>query len=420
MRILYVIHQFFPEYRTGTERVALNIARCMQNAGHYVHILSCSVQGDLPSTTPSNEIDDAYDYVWQGLPVTCVARARTSELADVGFWVRPRLVREIVDWIAIHRFDCAHVMHTMRMASALRAVQSANLPIIVTATDFFAGCYRINLMTKAGARCPGPDRGNRCSVDCADPRWSDVLLARRYEQARDWLASASERVAPSDYVADTLGSIFPGLPFRVIPHGVSMTGRLRIHAPENVSGGRPLRFGYVGAMIEHKGLIVLLEAFRQVPSRDISLVVFGGSFGDSHYARAVRDLSALDDRVEIRGELPHEALCNELLTLDVLCLPSQVPETFSMSFHEAKAAGVPALVSDLGAPAADVLHSGAGLAIRADDVAAWRDAIALVAENPNLPAKWSKSLDLPSRIEEEAFFYESLYRRYVGPADRQC
>ena len=392
MRILYVIHQFFPEFRTGTERVALNIARCMQHAGHYVHILSCSVQGELASTTPSNQINDAYDYVWQGLPVTCIARARTSELADVGFWVRPRLVHEIMGWIATHRFDCAHVMHTMRMASALRAVQNANLPIIVTATDFFAGCYRINLMTKAGERCAGPDQGRPWSVECADPRWSDVLLARRYEQARDWLTSASERVAPSDYVADTLGSIFPGLPFRVIPHGVSMTGRFRVHVPDNGGEGRPLRFGYIGTIIEHKGLMVLLQAFRQVPSRHISLIVFGGSFGDSDDARAVRELSALDNRIEIRGELPHEALCNELLTLDVLCLPSQVPETFSMIFHEAKAAGVPALVSDLGAPAADVLNSGAGLAIRADDVVAWRDAIALVADNPHLPAKWSKAL----------------------------
>lgn len=117
----------------------------------------------------------------------------------------------------------------------------------------------------------------------------------------------------------------------------------------------------------------------------------------------------------MRGELAHETLCNELPTLDVLCLPSLVPETFLMSFHEAKAAGVSALVSDLGALAADVLHSGAGLVIRANDVSAWRDGIALAAESPTLPTPWSKSLSLPARIEEEAFCYESLNRQHVIP-----
>ena len=44
MRILIVLHQFFPEFSGGTERVALNLARTAQRAGHHVRVLACAVQ----------------------------------------------------------------------------------------------------------------------------------------------------------------------------------------------------------------------------------------------------------------------------------------------------------------------------------------------------------------------------------------
>lgn len=421
MRILYVIHQFFPEFRTGTERVTLNIARSMQRAGHYVHILSCVVRRDAIMADPSERIGDAIDYVWNGLPVTAISRDRLAALAEIGFWAHPLLIREIAAFMTSSQFDCIHVMHPMRMAAALRAAQLAALPVVVTATDFFAGCYRVNLVAESGHLCAGPAEGRRCATECPDPRWSDALLTRRHAQARAWLTSASERVAPSAYVAATMATIFPDLPFRVIPHGVTMdaaAGDDTDAAPGDADGHAPspghIRFGYVGTIVPHKGLLTLLQAFQQVDSPGISLSIFGGTYDGSDYANAARDLAGRDRRVKWCGEVAHRDLCRALGELDVLCLPSQVPETFSMSFHEAKAAGVPALVSDLGAPAADIRNSGAGMVVPAGDIGAWRDALAAVAGQPDLRACWAAALNLPSRIEEEAFFYESLYRQYVG------
>jgi len=95
---------------------------------------------------------------------------------------------------------------------------------------------------------------------------------------------------------------------------------------------------------------------------------------------------------------------------DLICLPSLVPETFSLALHEASALGIPALVSDLGAPSAHVALHGGGLVLALGDAEVWADAIRQVIGNPDQIATWKACLPLPLRVEEEGFYYDSLYR----------
>ena len=69
------------------------------------------------------------------------------------------------------------------------------------------------------------------------------------------------------------------------------------------------------------------------------------------------------------------------------------------------------LVSDLGAPAEQVAENGCGLILPCANAKAWADALSLVEQDPSLLAEWRKRLFLPLRIEEEAFFINSLYLR---------
>ena len=58
MRILLIVHQFFPEFGGGTERVALQLARMAQRAGHHVHVLAGTMDArkaggaELPGLPP--------------------------------------------------------------------------------------------------------------------------------------------------------------------------------------------------------------------------------------------------------------------------------------------------------------------------------------------------------------------------------
>jgi glycosyltransferase involved in cell wall biosynthesis len=412
MRILFIVHQFFPEFSGGTEHVAFNLARMAQKAGHHVHVLASTVDpvrsGAIPAARPFAGCLRAGPH---GIPVTFIPRAMLPPAADIGLETGPQLVAALAQWMDDERFDIAHVMHTMRMGSAVLAAQRCGLPYVLTLTDFYLPCAQINLVTLGGDACSGPEEGRRCARDCLAPPWTADSYAQRYRQASSLITAAAERVAPSAYVAERYRDAFPGLPLRVIPHGIDLIA-LSAAAPEKAQPAGPgLRLAYVGGVIPQKGLDVLLRALALLPGCDLSLKVIGGFHGNPGFHSEVRALAAADPRVSLIGALKAPEVFAALKEVDLLCLPSLVPETYSLALHESAAAGVPAIVSDLGAPAELVAQWGSGRVVARGEPRAWAAAIESVVDEPSLLAKWKQALPLPLRVEEEAFFYESLYRR---------
>jgi glycosyltransferase involved in cell wall biosynthesis len=411
MRILFILHQFFPEFGSGTERVALNLARMAQRAGHHVQVLAGSVDplatGAVPVAAP---FTGCFRLTYQGIPVTLMPRRMLPATADIGLDADEALAGPLSAWMLEQRFDIAHVLHTMRTATVVLAAQACGLPYVVTLTDFFVPCARINLVTCNGKACDGPEGGRHCARACLTPPWTPESYRRRFEQATALLAGAAERVTPSEFVARRYRDAFPGLAFRVIPHGIDLVA-LAAGAPAAREPGGPLRLVYAGVLIPQKGLAVLLRAIARLPGRPLTLTALGAALGDPGYHREVRTLVQADPRVELLGALQATQVFAHFRQADLLCVPSQISESYSLVLYEAAAAGVPALVSDLGAPAERVAETGAGRVVAHADPHAWAEAIASVLDSPGLLASWQKRLPLPLRVEEEAFLYESLYRR---------
>lgn len=414
MRILIVLHQFFPEFCSGTERVALNLARMAQRAGHHVQVLACAVNPGAIESQPSSALPCALEVVYEGLPVLLVPRAALPITADYSLDVAPDLIDMLCFWMREQRFDIAHVLHPMRMATVVKAAQECGLPYVMTLTDFFLPCSRINLVNLRNLPCRGPDQGQQCARDCKVPPWSEETLKLRFQQASALLASASACVAPSNYVAQRYRDAFAGLPVQVIPHGIDLLALLRHAAPRHTEGlkGDVLTLGYLGTIVPQKGLQVLLKALAALPDLQIRLRVAGGVHGDAAYSETIHRLANGDRRVEMLGQIDAADVASVLSSIDVLCLPSIVPESYSLVVRESAALGVPALVSDLGAPAELMAETGAGQVLPAGDVRAWAAAIEQLHRSPQIIKQWRKVLPLPLRMEEEAFFYESLYRQF--------
>jgi glycosyltransferase involved in cell wall biosynthesis len=412
MRILIVLHQFYPEFSGGTERVSLNLAKAAQRAGHFVEILACSVNPNTANGFASTHLTGARETVYQGVPLTLLPRTLIPASADFSLDTDLTLSENISGWIREKRFDICHVMHVMRMSTAVLAIQHCGLPFILTLTDFFLACPRINLVDLDNRICEGPELGNKCGKHCLTAPWSRDSLVSRFEHARELLSSASFRVVPSAFVADRYRKAFPTCEFQVIPHGIDLLALTlsQVTISGQARSAKKLRLGYVGGIIPQKGLDVLLRALALVPSQDIELKVIGGFHGASAFHRDVLALGKADSRVEFLGHLDPTRVFEEMQQLDLLCLPSLVPETFSLALHEASALGVPALVSDLGAPGAHVAHHGGGQVLAFGDAAIWAESIRQVIENPDKITTWKARLPLPLRVEEEGFFYDSLYR----------
>ena len=415
MRLLIVLHQFYPEFSSGTERVALNLAKAAQRAGHYVRVLACAVNPEAKHGAASRTLAGALESVWEGVPVTLLLRTLLPASADYSLDVAPELVEPLAAWMKGERFELAHVMHTMRMGTAVAAMQQGGLPYILTLTDFFLACPRINLVTLGNQLCDGPQGGKKCGKDCLNAPWSRETLVRRYESAQQILAGASVRVAPSEFVAARYRAAFADCSVKVVAHGVDLLALMGHEAPSRAET-TTVTLGYVGSIIPQKGLVVLLRALARVKAPTLRLKVVGGFYGADAYRQEVMALVRADSRVKLLGHLQAAKVYEAIRQMNVLCLPSQVPETFSLALHEAAALGVPALVSDLGAPGLQVAAHGGGQVVACSDVAAWAAAMQALAAEPEQIARWQTRLPLPARLEEEAFFYDSLYRTVLHPA----
>jgi glycosyltransferase involved in cell wall biosynthesis len=416
MRILIVLHQFFPEFLGGTERVALNLARTAQRAGHHVRVLACALQADACDGLSASALPGAVDTVYEGVPITLLPRKSLPVTADYSFDCAEALIEPLQSWMRALRFDVLHLIHPMRMATAIKAAQNIGLPYVVTLTDFYWFCNRINLVNLDGQLCSGPQCGQQCAKSCNVPPWDAPSLTHRHRQAAAILASAGACVAPSKYVAQRYQAAFEGLQVKVIPHGIDLLALLRHtqadRAPVVPFGAEPLTLGYIGTIVSQKGLLVLLQALAMIPELPLRLLVAGRIHGDAVYKDHILRLAAADARVNMLGQLDAAGVGGMLQSLDLLCLPSIIPESYSLVLHESAAVGVPALVSRLGAPSDFMSETQAGQAIDAGDPVAWAQAISNVQQQPALLATWRAGLPLPIRVEEEAFLYEALYRQF--------
>lgn len=191
----------------------------------------------------------------------------------------------------------------------------------------------------------------------------------------------------------------------------AMAGRTRaLPAPAvDRSGGTPrfrdgdgLHVGFLGRIVEEKGLEYLVEGFRRL-GPDARLLV-GGDFtkvaGGSVVDR-VRAAIGDDPRVRLLGFVADEELPDFYASLDVFALPSvNSLEAFGIVQVEAMMQGVPVVATDLPGVRMPVRDTGFGTVVPPRDPAAIAEALA----------------ELPGRGLDRAAGAASARERYL--ADR--
>jgi glycosyltransferase involved in cell wall biosynthesis len=120
-----------------------------------------------------------------------------------------------------------------------------------------------------------------------------------------------------------------------------------------------LSLAFLGALLPHKGLQVLLEALEKAALPAVDLAAFG-TVGDPAWAREIyRRAEAIPGlRFRAYGEYGPDELPLLLADVDAVVTPSQWPETYCLVAYEALARGIPVLASRFGA-LPDAIDEGA-------------------------------------------------------------
>jgi glycosyltransferase involved in cell wall biosynthesis len=146
-----------------------------------------------------------------------------------------------------------------------------------------------------------------------------------------------------------------------------------------------LHVGFLGRLVEEKGVEYLVEAFRRIEDPDARLLI-GGELervAGGTVADRVRAAAGADPRVELLGFLPDDRLPDFYASLDVFALPSvNSLEAFGIVQLEAMSAGVPVIAAELPGVAVPVRATGFGRLVPPRDPAALHDALVAIRADP--------------------------------------
>ncbi len=139
--------------------------------------------------------------------------------------------------------------------------------------------------------------------------------------------------------------------------------------PRTTRSQRPFTIGYIGRLVEEKGVHLLLEAAAQLEGDWRLRIVGGGPLREDLEAFAAE--LGIADRVAFIGQIGSTEMPAQYAEMDVLVLPSLTrpnwKEQFGRVLVEAMACGLPVIGSDSGAIPGVV--GGGGLIFREGDIA---------------------------------------------------
>ncbi len=416
MKILYACHQFLPEYYTGTERYTLELAKQMQRMGHQVTVLTYAYLSNerMQPFAKGQLLSKVYQY--DRVPV--IAWRHTDphpKLMEPEFSFRlqdDHMEDAFEKFLQEHTFDILHITHLMRVSPILKVAKRHSLKVVMHLTDYWMICPQATLLKPDGSLCEGPDFGRNCGKYCYETKWTQALV-KRYRDAQDSLQLVDVIISPSQFLINVFkrnGVDISRFIYR--KHGFDYS-KVKFVKKGQLSREGIITFGFLGTILPHKGVHILIEAFKKVALDNIRLKIYGSYFDHSDYYQSLLQKVGSDPRIEFCGEYDFEDVASVLKEIDVVVVPSVWYENAPLVISTAHAYGVPVIATDLGGMA-EMVHSGLdGFTFRLGDSDDLSEKIRLLATNPGLLKKFSQAIIPPPRIEGDAFYLEKIYTKLL-------
>jgi glycosyltransferase involved in cell wall biosynthesis len=343
------------------------------------------------------------NYLYEGVPVIALRHKRIPRDLDLSLKDK-ELSKVAVNLIRAEKPDVVQVAHSMRVSELVHVLRTLKTPYAVMLTDFFLVCPKYTLMTTKNGLCAGPEGGRACLNLC--PELPIDYLTTRLNAAGNILYNAQVVTALSGFFTGIFENEFPDLEIKVVNPGLkysNLKSNMKIYAKEE-----RIVFSYLGSLTHHKGVHILIDAFRKLDSETACLKIYGS--GDEPYLSHLKEIAKDDRRILFCGVYSQDQLGDILRSTDVVIAPSLWYETYCLVLHEALACKVPVIASDVGAMADRIEDRVNGFLFRMGDPQHLREVLQQIVDNPSILNGLKRNINLmviPS-IEEEAYTYERI------------
>ncbi len=407
MKILYVVHQFMPDYVGGTEQDTWEVAKRMHARGHQVAIAhrAPGTKGLVQSqraAVPIYRMESGSMDMWSLFAST---------------FHNLRLTQQFRTAFQAFQPDVVHFQHLRGLPARLVDwVKRQGPSVFFSLRDFWFVCPNAQLLdyvsgelcTTPGesihcARCALARIGHRALLPVA-PLFAPIMAARN-QILRRTLQRADGLFTYSRFVQQWYGG--HGAPvdsLHYVPRGIPRPEATLVGQRDD----RRVRFVYIGGLSWQKGIHILIEAFNDL-GECAKLIVAGDETQYPDYVEQLRK-SAQHSGVEFLGRIDRQTVWKTLATADAVVVPSLWYETFSMLTREAFALQVPVIASDHGALAEAVTHEVNGLLIAPGDVVAWRGAMQRFVKSADLRARLRSGVKPPLTMQEYLDNLEAYYQ----------
>ena len=326
----------------GLERFVALLSEGLASRGHEVHVVTSAVPGAPAVEMSAGVTVHRLPLLYQRLAPRLsqdAARPFHPPAPDPRF---RRLLAEVVQEV---NPDVIHA-HAWSVFSCL-ARTFPRTPVMVTAHDPSLVCARKSLHTGRVPRAPARPGGGAGHAPAAmyGPAKGNVLAAASLSSLR-LLKKVATFTAVSDYLANRLSPIIgqvAGQPVHTlhsfVPDGLYESG-WQAERPEFL----PAEDGYllyVGQLSRYKGVDVLIDAYRRLPSPP-PLVMLGTPHPTSPAPES------LPPGVTMRTSVAHRSVIAAMVRAACVVVPSVGPDSLPMTVSEAQNCGVPVIASAIG------------------------------------------------------------------------
>ena len=199
-------------------------------------------------------------------------------------------------------------------------------------------------------------------------------------------------------------------PICQIPHGIDLQtfSPLMGKNAQEQSASQSLKVGYVGRLVEEKGIYDLLEACSSLAKEgySLSLSYRGNGPEQENLKRRIRiDTSSL--AVQVSAAIPVSELREFYRSLDILVLPSRTTPTWKEQFGrviiEAMACGIPVIGSSSG-EIPNVIGNG-GMVFEEGNILALKECLKQLLRSPDLRNDLSQKA---RKVTEQYFSWDKI------------
>jgi len=278
------------------------------------------------------------------------------------------------------------VVHTHNLSgisagASFSAIKNLNLPLVHTCHDYSILCPYSNLL------CP-LWKGSLCKR----PKFPCKVYQRI---KRNIFHTPDIVTAPSEFVLDmhTKNSFFENSKKIRLPLGIELNDSdFNVDSTFNVNNKKKnkkdnVNILYVGRLEKHKGIHVLINAFKQINNNNIKLHIIGGG----PYEKDLKELAKSDNRITFYGKLPNEEVQKFYRESDISVVSSIWCDNSPVVIYEAFRQGTPVIGSNIGGIPELIKDDYNGFLFEAGNVEQLKEILEGIIENPERLKELSKN-----------------------------